>query len=292
MVEKVLIIGASGRIGTQVLKEFERNSDGVALRLATRQPDEAQQWRAEGREAVVMDLDRPETFTQALEGVDRVFLLTGYTAAMLVQSKKLIDAARQAGVSHLVHLGVYSSRQDLMPHFSWHDLIETYIEASGMAWTHVHPNVIADSVLVANPPITQTGAFTMAVGDTPQGWVFAEDIGAVVATVLREGPEKHAGANYWLSTELLSCHEVSRILTEVTGREINYHAITPADLAAYVATIESVPDRLYMESAVITMELATAGKMQFQTVVRDDVLTVIGRPGITVAQWAAKHLKK
>jgi hypothetical protein len=30
----------------------------------------------------------------------------------------------------------------------WHDLVETYIEASGIAWTHLHPNVISDSLRV------------------------------------------------------------------------------------------------------------------------------------------------
>jgi uncharacterized protein YbjT (DUF2867 family) len=74
---------------------------------------------------------------------------------MLFQSKKLLDAVVAAGVSHIVHLGVFTSREDLIPHFVWHDLIETYIEASKISWTHIHPNVIADYTLVTNPPITE-----------------------------------------------------------------------------------------------------------------------------------------
>jgi hypothetical protein len=35
--------------------------------------------------------------------VDRVFLLTGYTVAMLVQSKAFVDAAKKARVQHIVH---------------------------------------------------------------------------------------------------------------------------------------------------------------------------------------------
>ncbi|MGR6999359.1 SDR family oxidoreductase [Yinghuangia aomiensis] len=78
MVATALIIGASGRIGSQVVKELDSDNAGIAVRLATSRPETADRWRAEGREAVVLDLNRPEHFAEALEGVDRVFLLTGY----------------------------------------------------------------------------------------------------------------------------------------------------------------------------------------------------------------------
>ncbi|PFW47031.1 NmrA family NAD(P)-binding protein [Priestia megaterium] len=286
MVARVLIIGATGTVGSHVVKEFDKNDEGVVIRLATSRSEVAEKWRAEGRDAVVLDLNRPETFTEALEGVDRVFLLTGYTSDMLYQSKKFVDASVNAGVSHIVHLGVFTSRRDFIPHFNWHDLVETYIEASGIAWTHLHPNVITDTVFAS---ITETNSFTVNWSDAPQGWVFAEDIAAVAAAVLREGPEKHGSANYWLSTEVLTGPEIADILTEASGKEIKCITLNPADLEAYVAQITSAPERAYMESAVITMKLAAAGQMTLQNVVRDDVLTVLGRPGITMAEWARQN---
>ncbi|OMF87571.1 NmrA family NAD(P)-binding protein [Paenibacillus sp. FSL R7-0273] len=285
---RVLIIGASGTVGSKVVKEFDKNGEGIILRLATSRQEIAEKWQTEGREAVVLDLNEPTTFASALAGVDRVFLLTGYTADMLIQSKQLVDAAVDAGISHIVHLGVFTSRRDIIPHFIWHDLIETYIEASKIAWTHLHPNVITDTVF-AN--LTETGSFTVNWRDMPQGWVFAADIAAVAATVLREGPEKHGDANYWLSTEVLTGPEVANILTEASGKEIKCITLDPASLEAYVAQISTVPERAYMESAVITMKLAAAGQMTAQTVVRDDVLTVLGRPGTTMTEWARQKLK-
>jgi len=289
MVSRVLILGASGRVGSCVIQAFKANCDGIELRLSTSREELAQKWRSEGRDAVVLDLNRPETFAGALEGVDRVFLLTGYTSDMLFQSKKFVDAARDAGVSHLVHLGVFTSRRDDIPHFAWHDLIETYIEASGMAWTHLHPNVITDSVLVTEPSIKETGAFTVLWGDRPQGWVFAEDIGRIAAAVLREGPEKHGSNNYWLSTELLTGPEVATILTEAAGKEIQCNILDASVLEGMLEQIPSAADRAYMESAVVTMKLGAAGKMQAQTVVRDDVKTVTGHPGKTISEWARSY---
>src|SRR5260370_18610182 len=44
-----------------------------------------------------LDLDDARTFPAALEGIDRLFLLTGYTIAMVHQSKTLVDAAAECG---------------------------------------------------------------------------------------------------------------------------------------------------------------------------------------------------
>ncbi|BBY48779.1 hypothetical protein MARA_22470 [Mycolicibacterium arabiense] len=210
---------------------------------------------------------------------------------MLYQSKMFVDAAVTAGVRHLVHLGVFSSRRDNIPHFSWHDLIETYIEASGIAWTHLHPNVIGDSTLDVDPPITETGSFGVAWRDALQGWTFASDIAAVAAAVLREGPDKHARADYFLSTEVVTGPEVAEILTEALGMTITCNMTGPEHLAADVPAIPDAGTRLYMQSAVQTMRQAVAGNMGPQTVVRDDVQTVLGRPGITIKEWALKNLK-
>ncbi|WP_312191845.1 NmrA family NAD(P)-binding protein [Sphingobacterium sp.] len=286
----MLIIGASGRVGSHVVKELQKNSEGLSVRLSTTKDDLLEKWQTDGNEAVILDLDRPETFSAALSEVDRVFLLTGYTSDMLRQSKMLVDAAKDAGVSHIVHLGVFTSRRDRIPHFIWHDLVETYIEASGLSWTHIHPNVISDSLFVQNPPLKETNSFGVSWGEAKQGWVFASDIAEVAAAVLREGPQKHGGANYFLSTEVLTGPEVANILSEATGKDITCNVQGPENLKAYIEHIPSVPEKAYMESALITMELAKAGQMEAQTIVKDDVMTVLGRPGLTMEQWAKQNL--
>lgn len=287
---RVLIIGATGRIGSHIVKELDQNSEGIIVRLSSTQSEVVKKWKKEAREAVVLNLDNTETFADALKNVDRMFLLTGYTSDMLRQSKVLVDAAVDAGVKHIVHLGVFTSRKDLIPHFIWHDMIETYIEASGLFWTHIHPNVITDSLFFQNPPITESKSFTVNWSDAKQGWVFASDIAAVAAEVLREGPDKHGGENYFLSTEVLTGPQVAAILSKASGKEIKCEVQDPEDLEAYMQYVPSIPMKAYMESAIITMKLAKAGKMQAQTIIKDDVIRVLGRPGLTMAEWAEQNL--
>lgn len=292
MTSKILVIGASGRVGSQVVEELNSNALGISVRIATSRAEQAEKWNSEGKDAVVLDLNNPATFPDALKGVERVFLLTGYTADMLFQSKKLVDAAVEAGILHIVHLGVFSSGKDLIPHFTWHDLVENYIKASGLAWTNIHPNVIAESIFIQNPPMTETLSFTVSSGDMPQGWVFVKDIAEVAATVLREGPEKHGGQDYWLSTEVQTSSEAAATISIAVGQKITCNYMDLDDMRAYVAGIESAPERTYMESAVITMRLTSEGKMLCQNTVRDDVAKVLGRPGTTIAEWAKGYFNK
>jgi NAD(P)H dehydrogenase (quinone) len=286
-----LIIGASGTIGSRLVQELDANRDGISVRLSSSRSETVEGWRSAGRDAVLLDLDQPATFAEALEGVDRVFLLTGYTAAMLYQSKTLVDAAKDAGVAHLVHLGAFMSGRDLVPHYTWHELIETYIEASGLSWTHIQPNVIIESTLIRQPSIAETGNFSVSWQNAARGWVSAGDIAAVAAAVLREGPDVHGGKNYRLSTEVLTGTQVAEILTEAVGTKITCTAEGPEGLEAYVQALTVAGDRLYMESALQAMQQIINGNMDSTTIVHDDVLTVLGRPGTTMAQWARENLQ-
>ncbi|MFL7939190.1 hypothetical protein ACKA0G_01365 (plasmid) [Priestia megaterium] len=57
MVARVLVIGATGNVGSQVVKEFDKNDEGVVIRLVTSCPEVAKKWRPEGHDAAVLDLN-------------------------------------------------------------------------------------------------------------------------------------------------------------------------------------------------------------------------------------------
>ncbi|HHA2762226.1 TPA: SDR family oxidoreductase [Stenotrophomonas maltophilia] len=77
-VTKVLVIGASGRVGSRVVRELDALGAGVSVRLASSKQASVNAWQARGRDAVLLDLNSPYTLAPAMQGVDRVFLLTPY----------------------------------------------------------------------------------------------------------------------------------------------------------------------------------------------------------------------
>ena len=87
-----------------------------------------------------------------------------------------------------------------------------------------------------------------------QGWVCTKDIGEVVTTVLKEGPEKHSRKDYYLSIEVLKMSEVAKILSDVAGYKIKINDINKEQQEKMFSMISSTGTRNYMDSAQIIME--------------------------------------
>jgi len=115
----ILLIEAAGQLGKLIGSRLQ-GEDSVTLRVASRKKAQIPEPSNIYDEALLLDLDDPQTFAEALKGINRLFLLTGYSVSMVVQSKTLIDAAKTAGVEHIVHLGVFSLAWDCtVPHFNF-----------------------------------------------------------------------------------------------------------------------------------------------------------------------------
>jgi NAD(P)H dehydrogenase (quinone) len=230
---RVLILGATGRVGGKVIAKLEQiNSVGIVY--SSRKPAQVEAWRRDGKDSVLLDLDQPKTFPAALFGIDRIFLSTGYTVAMMHQSKTIVDAAADAGVKFLVHLGVFGNGRLTYAYGTWHELVERYIEGSGLAWTHLHPHFFMDNLLAASPVID--GRLYWFMGEQPVGWIAPEDVAAVAAKVLSDGPELHGGKQYWLATEMLNGTQTAIEISKGLGLPVESVVLTPDDMLANVTS--------------------------------------------------------
>jgi NAD(P)H dehydrogenase (quinone) len=283
----VLVIGATGQTGRLIVADLNRDPGNVRLRLAAHKPVDVERLTTAGQEAVHLDLDDPQTFGLALAGVDRLYLLTGYTVAMVHQSKTLVDAAKKACVQHIVHQGIFGEWDCTDPHFAWHQMIETYIKASGIAWTHLHPNFFMENLLGLMS--IKNGAFAMYCGATPVGWVALKDLATVAAAVLREGPDRHGGQDYWLSPEVLSGPEAAAILTDVLGQEVRCDLKGPDDFGAFFMSSSIPVETWYAEGVVEFMRQVMDRRMGYIGTIRDDAPFVTGRPSIGFRQWATEN---
>src|SRR5579864_8226891 len=142
----ILVLGVTGQVGKRIATNLKKRKAhfSVGSRRKANLEELADQFGA----SRFIDLDDPRTFDEALRNVSSIFLITGYTVDMLVQSKSLIDAARRNGVKHIVHLGAFTTDRDAYATvFAWHQMIEIYLQASGVAWTNLHPNMFMQNLL-------------------------------------------------------------------------------------------------------------------------------------------------
>ena len=283
----ILTLGVTGQLGKMVADHLLKD-ETISLRVTSRKKDQLPKLKEQYGNAVFMDLDDPRTFEAALKDVDRLFLLTGYTVAMLVQSKAVVDAAKKAGVKHIVHLGVFTPKFDCYdPHFAWHQMIEAYIKVSGIPYTFLHPNCFMQNF---------TGIYNMAkngrvrwyANDKKVGWIALEDVGEAAAKILSEGPSKHRGKDYWFSTESLNIQEVANVFSEVTGKVFHADALAPEQFLKDLSKTGNHIDPYFVGVAEFFIQVVD-GRMAYIADVRDDLPTLIGRKGMTLKDWAKLH---
>ncbi len=281
----ILLLGATGQVG-KLIAENLREHDSLELRVASRKQDQLAELEKQYGKSVYIDLDDPQTFSKALQGVNRLFLLTSYSVSMLVQSKTIIDAAKKEGVEHIVHLGVFSSVSDCTaPHFVWHQMIEVYIKHSQIKWTFLHPNCFFQNL--TNFSVLNNGKFRWYT-HKPCGWVALEDVAEAATKTLVDGPDKHHGRDYWFSTESLDANEITKILSQITQKKVVPDVQSAEqfinDLGVDPKTVDP-----YFFSVAESCQQIEDGRMNYIGDVKDDIQILLNRKGLSLSQWAEKH---
>src|SRR5207247_10347130 len=211
----LLVLGVTGQVGKLVARNLRRS--GANFSVGTRRKANLKELADQFGASRFINLDYQRTFDEALKNITSIFLITGYTVDMLVQSKSLIDAAKRNGVNHIVHLGAFTRDHDAYATvFAWHQMIEAYLRASGVAWTNLHPNMFMQSFLSV---WSIKGGVYNAYTSKPNGFTALEDLAEAAAVTLMEGPETHNGNDYWFTAAVPTPHQVAATLTATASRQ-------------------------------------------------------------------------
>ncbi len=213
----ILVTGASGTVGSEVVKAL--SARGVRLRAGYRSRP---QNLPKGVESVALDYEKPETIPPALAGVETLFLLSN----TVEPEKKVVDAAKRAGVRRVVKLSVFGAAEEAYSFARWHRAVEKHIEASGLAWTFLRPNGFMQNVVnYMGGTIRSQSALYSSAGRGAVSHVDVRDIAAVAARVLSENG--HEGRAYEITgPAALRYDEVAATLSRVLGRAIQYVPLT------------------------------------------------------------------
>ena len=279
----ILVTGATGKVGSELVRLLAEQ--GAPARALIHTPDKAAPIQRLGLETAVGDFEQPDTLDAAMTGCDQLFLLSPPTPRQPEQEQHVIDAAKRAGVAHVVKQSVpWADDPDVGLVFCrWHGQIERYLEQSGLAYTLLRPSNFMQNFLMSAQPVAEQGVLYGMFGEGRVGFIDTRDIAAVAAQLLTN--PGHQGASYTLTgPEALSAAEVAERLSAAIGRQVRAVDVGPDTFRQGLAAA-GLPGWL-VDGVVEGNELLAAGQ---GAEVTDEVARVLGRPPRTFAQFAADH---
>jgi uncharacterized protein YbjT (DUF2867 family) len=219
----ILVSGATGNVGKHLVRQLL--DKGTRVRVLVR--DEAKvAYLGNSVERAIGDLDRPETLTTAMHGIDRLYFVTPVTEQVM----NLLEVAKQAGVKHVVKQSTIEADRWLGPG-RWHREQEELIKSMGFAWTFIRPTMFTSNPIEWwSATIKSQNAVYFPGGKGKVPSVDPRDVAAVACMILTH--PRHEGQVYEVTgPEPLTIGEMVQVLAKVLGKPLRYVNV-PAFLAA------------------------------------------------------------
>jgi uncharacterized protein YbjT (DUF2867 family) len=277
----ILITGATGNIGGEVVQRLR--SRKASIRGLVRDPKKATKPTKQGIELAVGDLLQPETLETALQGIEKAFLVLPNLPNQVELECTFIDAAKRAGVKQIVKLSVMRAGEVTSTFQTWHRQIEEHLEQSGIAWTHLQPNMLMQNMRWFAQTIAENGAFYNCVGDTKISHVDGRDVAAVAAACLSEAG--HENKSYVLTgAKALTFDEIAAMLSQAMEKPVEYVDLPPNELKA--ARLANGEPEWYLDAE---LELCAAWKQGAGSEITNAIAEIIHRPATNYEAFAQDY---
>jgi uncharacterized protein YbjT (DUF2867 family) len=279
----ILVTGATGLVGSELVSRLSRR--GVPVRALARSPEKAARLASLPHVTVAVgDMSQPSTLTDALQGVERAMLISTSAPDMADVQVSFVEAARKAGVRHIVKLsGIMAERDSAFRFARMHGEIEKRIEDSGMAFTHLRAGEFFHAYFRQVPSILNRGALTLPMEDGRIASIDIGDIAEAAAMVLTS--PGHEGKIYPLTgPESLTMGEVAERLSRAIGREVRYVNVPPEDARKARLAAGMTP---YMADAL--SELFAERRAGKESKVWPTISEVFGWSPVSFEEFARRH---
>ncbi|MGW4245385.1 SDR family oxidoreductase [Nocardia sp. NPDC004722] len=274
--QTVLVTGATGAVGRHLVTTLLER--GVAVRALTRKPEDAA--LPEGVEVVAGDLGDDSTLgARVFDGVDRVFVFPARGVDVFM------DAAVAAGVERFTVLSSLAAAMEFpRDHGSasqmHHSAVEAAVTERTAGWTILRPGTFANNLLEWRFQIRSGAPIRAPYLESAQAPVHEFDVAEAAAETLLS--DEYVGQIIPITgPQALTRAEQVATLGAAIGREIALSEITADEFRSEMA--QYIPPPImkmlldYWSDTVVTPDRARP------------VTPVTGKPGRTLAEWAADH---
>jgi uncharacterized protein YbjT (DUF2867 family) len=282
----ILVVGATGNTGRETVPRLLER--GIAVRALSRDPERARALPGfSGAEIVAGDPARPETLEPAMQGVTKVFLIPPSGPGSDTSEQNVIEAARRAGVRHIVKLSALCADPSAPSMALSHNYrAEEILKSSGVPYTILRPSSFMQNFLYYySASIRGEGAVYQSLGEARMAIIDTRDIAEVAIKVLTS--EGHEGKTYDLTgPEALTYAEAAEKLGAAIGRPVRYVDV-PA--AAYEQALVGFGLPPFVAAEVVNIYGRGPYREGKAGSISSSVADLLGRPARSFSEFARDH---
>lgn len=284
---KIIVTGASGQFGNAATRMLLERVPAEDLILLSRTPDNLAEFAGKGALVRQADFDQPESLRAAMEGGEKMLLIsTTRVGSRVEQHTSAVEAAAAQGVRHVVYTSILGSGAPGNPSVEQFDHLATeqMIEKSGLAWTHLRNSLYAEAVATAmSIPALQAGHKPENAGEGRVPIVSRDDCVAIAVGVLTQAG--HAGKAYDVTgPELWTLPDAMALVSQMAGKPIEIELVDDEGMYAYFDSLgvarkasDIVPDGPIPWASEGMVTFGQSIREGFMDIASDDVERVTGR---------------
>jgi NAD(P)H dehydrogenase (quinone) len=233
---KIIVSGASGQFGSAAARMLLEKVPAEDLIVFSRTTDKLAEFAEAGAHVREGSFDDPAGLAKAMEGGDRLLLIsTNLVGPRVQQHKNAVDAAKDAGVGHVVYTSLLGARTPGNPSVEGFDHVATekYIEASGLAWTHLRDSLYAEAVGTAMAiPALMAGHKPENAGHGRVPIVSRDDCVATAVGVLTQDGHANTAVDV-TGPDLWTLPDAMALVSEMAGKPIEIEFVDDEGMFAY-----------------------------------------------------------
>ncbi|ONI80066.1 NAD(P)-dependent oxidoreductase [Saccharothrix sp. ALI-22-I] len=282
----IVVTGATGQLGRLVVEALVEKVDADQVVAAVRDPQKAADLAGLGVQVRTADYNEPSTLAEAFAGADKVLLISSSeVGSRVAQHTAVIDAAKAAGVGHLLYTSILYADTTSISLAPEHKATEELIRESGIPFTFLRNGWYTENYEQSVAQGLEFGAIVGSAGDGRLGGVPRADYAdAAVAALTGEG---HEGKAYELAAdEPWTLTEFAEAITRISGKTVAYQDL-PADQHRGILVGAGLPD--FVADMLVDADRAIAAGELAST--SGDLSALIGRPTASLDESVAALLK-
>lgn len=288
---KILITGATGQFGSASIDFLLKKMPADNLVALVRDENKATQNIAKGVTIKIGNYDNYESIVAAMKGIEKVLLISGNDIAnRQKQHENVINAAKEAGVKHLVYTSFMRKNETKTSPLGIvaksHIETDKFLINSGLTYTIMLNNLYADILpMFFGPQVLEAGIF-LPTEDGMAAYATRSDMAEAAANILTG--MGHENKKYIIAnTENYSMDDAAEILSEIKGEEVEYASPTNKD---YVETLVKAGFPVPMANSLVGF--CEAIKQDEFATETTDLETLLGRKPTTLKDYFISVYKK